>query len=188
MRCHSIARLHPMKTQNRAEPSINPSAIPEATGLKSPPLPLRKRSWQIKPTNLLTTPLRLRATLHSTLEPSFGPSPTTTRTRTFGFVCPFTDRAVADYGFRLAVMWDTDDVAAGSDLTPSGSSGPPRVGRAGTQEAPQPGQARPPCHGPRASGQADVLSFRPSFQPQCFHAALTKSSETKTAALRLVWI
>ena len=28
------------------------------------------------------------------------------------------NRAVADYGFRLAVMWGTDDVAAGSDLTP----------------------------------------------------------------------
>ena len=28
------------------------------------------------------------------------------------------DRAVADYGFRLAVMWGTGDVAAGSDLTP----------------------------------------------------------------------
>lgn len=28
------------------------------------------------------------------------------------------DRAVADYGFRLAVMWGTDDVIAGSDLTP----------------------------------------------------------------------
>ncbi|MCY3562695.1 MAG: hypothetical protein F4Z41_01655 [Acidimicrobiia bacterium] len=27
------------------------------------------------------------------------------------------DQAVADYGFRLAVMWGTDDVAAGSDLT-----------------------------------------------------------------------
>ncbi|MDE0189278.1 MAG: hypothetical protein OXN80_09285 [bacterium] len=27
------------------------------------------------------------------------------------------DRAVADYGFRLAVMWGTDDVIAGSDLT-----------------------------------------------------------------------
>lgn len=25
---------------------------------------------------------------------------------------------MADYGFRLAVMWDTDDVVAGSDLTP----------------------------------------------------------------------
>ena len=27
------------------------------------------------------------------------------------------DQAVADYGFRLAVMWGTDDVVAGSDLT-----------------------------------------------------------------------
>ena len=27
------------------------------------------------------------------------------------------DLAVADYGFRLAVMWGTDDVVAGSDLT-----------------------------------------------------------------------
>ena len=27
------------------------------------------------------------------------------------------DRAVADYGFRLAVMWGTDDVIAGSDLS-----------------------------------------------------------------------
>lgn len=27
------------------------------------------------------------------------------------------DRAVADYGFRLAVMWGADDVVAGSDLT-----------------------------------------------------------------------
>ncbi len=26
------------------------------------------------------------------------------------------DRAVADYGFRLAVMWGTDDVIAGSGL------------------------------------------------------------------------
>ena len=28
------------------------------------------------------------------------------------------DQAVADYGFRLAVMWGADDVVAGSDLTP----------------------------------------------------------------------
>jgi hypothetical protein len=27
------------------------------------------------------------------------------------------NRAVADYGFRLAVMWGTDDVVAGSNLT-----------------------------------------------------------------------
>ena len=27
------------------------------------------------------------------------------------------NRAVADYGFRLAVMWGTEDVVAGSDLT-----------------------------------------------------------------------
>lgn len=27
------------------------------------------------------------------------------------------DRAVADYGFRLAVMWGTEDVIAGSDLS-----------------------------------------------------------------------
>ena len=27
------------------------------------------------------------------------------------------DQSVADYGFRLAVMWGTDDVIAGSDLT-----------------------------------------------------------------------
>ena len=27
------------------------------------------------------------------------------------------DQAVADYGFRLAVMWGTEDVVAGSDLT-----------------------------------------------------------------------
>ncbi len=27
------------------------------------------------------------------------------------------DKAVADYGFRLAVMWGTDDVIALSDLT-----------------------------------------------------------------------
>ena len=27
------------------------------------------------------------------------------------------DKAVADYGFRLAVTWGTDDVIAGSDLT-----------------------------------------------------------------------
>ena len=27
------------------------------------------------------------------------------------------DKAVADYGFRLAVMWGTDDVVAGSELT-----------------------------------------------------------------------
>ena len=27
------------------------------------------------------------------------------------------DQAVADYGFRLAVMWGTEDVIAGSDLT-----------------------------------------------------------------------
>ena len=27
------------------------------------------------------------------------------------------DKSVADYGFRLAVMWGTDDVVAGSDLT-----------------------------------------------------------------------
>ena len=27
-------------------------------------------------------------------------------------------QAVADYGFRLAVMWGADDVVAGSDLTP----------------------------------------------------------------------
>ena len=27
------------------------------------------------------------------------------------------DQAVADYGFRLAVMWGTDDVVAGSELT-----------------------------------------------------------------------
>lgn len=26
------------------------------------------------------------------------------------------DRAVVDYGFRLAVMWGVDDVVAGSDL------------------------------------------------------------------------
>ena len=26
-------------------------------------------------------------------------------------------KAVADYGFRLAVTWGTDDVVAGSDLT-----------------------------------------------------------------------
>ena len=32
------------------------------------------------------------------------------------------DRAVADYGFRLAVMWGTDDVIAGSDLS-SGEAG-----------------------------------------------------------------
>lgn len=28
------------------------------------------------------------------------------------------NQAVFDYGFRLAVMWGTDDVVAGSDLTP----------------------------------------------------------------------
>ena len=28
------------------------------------------------------------------------------------------DQAVVDYGFRLAVMWGTADVVAGSDLTP----------------------------------------------------------------------
>ncbi len=27
------------------------------------------------------------------------------------------DRAVEDYGFRLALMWGTDDVIAASDLT-----------------------------------------------------------------------
>ena len=27
------------------------------------------------------------------------------------------DKSVEDYGFRLAVMWGTDDVVAGSDLT-----------------------------------------------------------------------
>ena len=27
------------------------------------------------------------------------------------------DKSVEDYGFRLAVMWGTDDVVAGSELT-----------------------------------------------------------------------
>ncbi len=28
------------------------------------------------------------------------------------------DKSIADYGFRLAVMWGTDDVVTVSDLTP----------------------------------------------------------------------
>ena len=86
VRCRPLASDQP---KNRAEPSINPSAIAEGTALKSPPAhPPGKTLMANKTRQPLDHAPPAPTTLHSTPEPSFGPFATTTRTRPFGFVCP----------------------------------------------------------------------------------------------------
>ncbi len=66
-------------------------------------------------------------------------------------------KAVADYGFRLAVMWGTDDVVAGSDLTAKEADALRKVVVPELKRLPDPVE---PADRPSVQARIEDLAFR----------------------------